>query len=286
MPDPLPGPPPSSPGGAAQATGGVRLEVLESGSGPRVVLVHGSVLGAARTWREQLPLQSRWRLVRPNRPGFGASPPLARGDFAAEAPLIAELLGDGAHLVGHSYGAVIALEAAALRPRAVRSLAVSEPGCMGVAAGVPAVDRQIEGGDLLYASAGSLSPREFLAAFRGGAGVTRRTPETLEGELLTGATLLMRERPAWEAHPPWGLLRGSAFPKLVISGAHSEVFEAVCDAVAERIGARREQVPGRGHTIPAAPGYNGRLERFLLEAEAAQGAPPASAARRTPPAGA
>jgi pimeloyl-ACP methyl ester carboxylesterase len=44
--------------------------------------------------------------------GFAASPPLARGDFEAEAPLIAELLGDGAHLVGHSYGAVIALLAA------------------------------------------------------------------------------------------------------------------------------------------------------------------------------
>ena len=30
--------------------------------------------------------------------------------------MFAELLGDGAHLVGHSYGAVIALLAAGLRP--------------------------------------------------------------------------------------------------------------------------------------------------------------------------
>src|SRR5438270_13886052 len=118
------------------------LEVREHGSGPPVLLVHGSVADAELTWRCQAELAKRWRLITPNRPGFGASPPLSRGDFEEEAPLFAVLLGAGAHLVGHSYGAVIALCAAALRPEAVRSLTISEPGCLGVAAGVPAVDRQ------------------------------------------------------------------------------------------------------------------------------------------------
>src|SRR5258707_7176449 len=110
------------------------LEVMREGCGPPVLLIHGSVVGAGRTWRHQLALVGSWTLAMPNRPGFGASRPLARGDFEAEAPLFAALLGDGAHLVGHSYGAVIALYAAALRPGAVRSLTVSEPGCMRVAA--------------------------------------------------------------------------------------------------------------------------------------------------------
>ena len=83
------------------------LDITRVGSGPSVVLVHGSVVGARRTWRHQLALAERWRLCLPNRPGFGSSPPLARGDFESEAPMIAELLADGAHLVGHSYGAVI-----------------------------------------------------------------------------------------------------------------------------------------------------------------------------------
>jgi pimeloyl-ACP methyl ester carboxylesterase len=246
------------------------LDVLVAGEGPRVVLVHGSVLGGARTWREQLELSERWRLVVPNRPGFGASPPAERGDFEAEAPLVAELLGDGAHLVGHSYGGVIALFAAALAPQAVRSLTVSEPGCLSVAAGVPAVDRQIAGGRLLYEQAGSLSPRDFLLAFRGGAGVTRNTPDQLEGELLQGARLLMRERPPWERDPPLAELAGADFPKLVLSGKHSEVFEAVCDTLAQQIGAERASLPGRGHTIPAAPGYNELLEGFLRRAEVSQ----------------
>jgi pimeloyl-ACP methyl ester carboxylesterase len=223
------------------------------------------VVGARKTWRHQLVLSERWALQLPNRPGFGASPPLPRGDFEVEAPLFAELLGDGAHLVGHSYGAVIALYAAALRPDAVLSLTVSEPGCLGVAAGDPRVDQQIAAGELLYDRAAGLAPRDFLLAFRGGVGSTHDTPPTLTGELLQGARRLMRERPPWEAEPPLAALRAAAFPKLVVSGGHSAVFETVCDAVARELEADRASIPGRGHTIPAtgAP-YNERL-RALLE---------------------
>ena len=78
------------------------LDVDYVGAGPPVVLVHGSIVDARRTWHRQLELADEWELCIPNRPGFAASPPLTRGDFEVEAPLMAELLGDGAHLVGHS----------------------------------------------------------------------------------------------------------------------------------------------------------------------------------------
>lgn len=240
------------------------LDVSTVGSGPRAVLVHGSVVGAELTWRRQLALAERFTLVLPNRPGFAASPPLQRGDFEAEAPLIAELLGDGAHLIGHSYGAVIALYAAALRPDAVLSLTVSEPGCMRVAAGHAAVDAQIAAGELLYRHAEEFEPLQFLRAFRGGVGSTHETPEQLGGELLRGARLCMRERPPWEAEPPLEELRAAPFPKLVVSGGHSPVFEAVCDALAQGLEARRETIAGRGHTIPATgEPYNELLRDFL-----------------------
>jgi pimeloyl-ACP methyl ester carboxylesterase len=222
------------------------------------------VVGARRTWSHQIELAERWALTLPNRPGFGSSPALARGDFEAEAPMLAELIGDGAHLVGHSYGAVIALYAAALRPHAVLSLTISEPGCLRVAAGDTRVDAQIAHGELLYEQGATLEPLEFLRLFRGGVGSTHPTPGRLGGELLEGARLLMRERPPWEADPPLEALCGTPFPKLVISGGHSPVFEAVCDAVAGRLRAQRAVISGRGHTIPAtgAP-YNQRLESFL-----------------------
>jgi hypothetical protein len=54
----------------------------------------------------------------------------------------------------------------------------------------------------------------------------------------------------------------------VISGGHSPVFEKVCDAVAERLGAERAVIPGRGHTIPSTgEPYNGALERHLAASE-------------------
>jgi pimeloyl-ACP methyl ester carboxylesterase len=250
------------------------LDVGRIGDGPPVVLVHGSVVGAERTWRHQLPLAEHWSLCIPNRPGFGESPPLPRGDFELEAPLIAELLGDGAHLVGHSYGAVIALYAAALRPHAVRSLTISEPGCLRVTACMELVDAQIANGERLYELAGALEPLEFLRAFRGGVGSTHATPAELSGELLHGASLLMHERPPWQADPPLEALASTAFPKLVISGGHSPVFDAVCDRVADRIGARRAVISGRGHTIPAngAP-YNELLHAFLTDSATASNSP-------------
>lgn len=45
--------------------------------------------------------------------GYGRSPDVQRSDYAEDAREVAELLGDGAHLVGHSSGGVVALLAAA-----------------------------------------------------------------------------------------------------------------------------------------------------------------------------
>ena len=245
------------------------LDVERIGSGPLVVLVHGSVVDARRTWRHQLELAEHWALCLPNRPGFAGSRPLERGDFELEAPLIAELLGSGAHLVGHSYGAVIALLAAAARPSAVRSLIVSEPGTLRIAAGNPAVDELIAHGEQLYRDGRAIPPLEFLRMFRAGVHSAHPTPNELPAWLEQGAKLLARERPPWEAEIPLAALVSAAFPKLVISGGHSPAFEAVCDALADGIGAQRARIPGRGHTIPSVgDAYNSRLHEFLVRAQA------------------
>lgn len=240
------------------------LDIERIGAGPPVVLVHGSIVGPAQTWRRQRELAARWTLILPHRPGFGASPPLARGDFEAEAPLIAELLGDGAHLVGHSYGAVIALCAAALRPQAVWSLTVTEPGALRVAAGDPLVEQTIANGEELYRRRAEIHPRDFVQLFRSGVGSAHATPKQMPGWLERGAAHVMEERPPWEAELALDALAAAAFPALVVSGRHSRVFETVCDALAQRIGAQRATVSGRGHSIPTAgEPYNALLEEFL-----------------------
>jgi pimeloyl-ACP methyl ester carboxylesterase len=241
------------------------LDVERLGSGPQLVLVHGSIVDATRSWRAQRVLAHRWSLVIPNRPGFGCSPPLPRGDFDQEAPMIAELLGDGAHLAGHSYGAVIALLAAGLRPDAVLSLTVSEPGLLRLAAGEPTADAMLEQGELMYRAGPTIGPAAFLRAFRAGVHSAHETPDVLPEWLERGAMLAAHERPPWEAEPPLDQLARAPFPKLVISGGHSPVFEAVCDRLAERLGAERRILTGRQHTIPTLGGpYNECLEEFMI----------------------
>ena len=244
------------------------LAVERLGSGPPILFVHGDIVGPSLTWRKQRELAERWTLIIPSRPGFGESAPLERNDFDVEAPMFAELLGDGAHLVGHSYGAVIALLAAAERPDAVQSLTVSEPGCLRVAAGTPVVDEMIANGERLFLEAERIPDEMFLRLFRGGAGSAYGTPADLPDDLLHGVELLKRERPSWEAEIPLEHLAAADFPALVLSGGHSSAFEAVCDALAEGLSAEREVIRGRGHTVPStgAP-YNERLERFLIAAD-------------------
>ena len=247
---------------------GRMLSVERIGHGPPILFVHGDIVGPSLTWRKQRELAERWTLVIPSRPGFGASPPLERNDFQVEAPMFAELLGEGAHLVGHSYGAVIALLAAAERPDAVRSLTVSEPGCLRVAEGTPAVDEMIANGELLFENASSIPSEKFLRLFRGGAGSAFGTPEQLPEDLLHGVELLKRERPPWEADIPLERLAAAGFPVLVLSGGHSPAFEAVCDSLAAALSAERAVIPGRGHTVPSTgEPYNERLEAFLSGAE-------------------
>lgn len=199
------------------------LDIERLGSGPTVVLVHGSIVGAERSWHKQRVLADQWSLCLPNRPGFGASPGLERGDFQQEAPMIAELLGESSHLVGHSYGAVIALLAAALRPEAVRSLIVSEPGLLRLAAGDPVADAMIARGEDMYRRAPEATPRDFLLAFRSGVHSAHETPDQLPDWLERGAktrrpgtALLARGGAAAGALPeawrPFPRVRGAVRP--------------------------------------------------------------------------
>jgi pimeloyl-ACP methyl ester carboxylesterase len=242
------------------------VHVERLGDGPPVLLVHGSVTGARLTWREQLPLAERWTLLLADRPGFGASPPLERSDFEAEAPLLAGLLDEPTHVVAHSYGGVISLLAAALRPESVRSLTVVEPPAFGIARGHPAVEGFVARATELWTE-GPDDPAAFLQRFFALVG-SRPVPGRLKPELERGVRLLMRERYPWEAQVPLDELAASPFPKLAVSGAHDDAFEAVCDVLEERIGAERAVVPGHGHGAQRAGApFNERLERFLAAAE-------------------
>jgi pimeloyl-ACP methyl ester carboxylesterase len=230
------------------------LAVEEIGEGERVVLVHGSGRRDA-AWSDQLPLAESYRLVLPYRRGYPPSP-TADPDFEVDARDAVALLGDGSHLVGHSYGGVASLVAAGLRPDAVRSLTVIEPPAFGVARGDAAVEDMIS---RLYGVFEQTVPEVFDRAFFAALGV-ERPYDRLDEASLPVAEARMRERPPWEAEIPFERVAG--LPTLVVSGGWSAAFDAVCDVLEERLGAERAVLPGAGHGPQHVPGFNERLVAF------------------------
>ena len=233
---------------------------------PRLLLVHGSVVNAELTWSAQKTLADRFEIVAPNRRGFPPGPDVESVDFEDEAVWLQPFLEPGSHVVGHSYGGVIALLAVAKQPESVRSLTVIEPPALGVARGRPAVDEFVERSEEHWTN-GPRDPAEFLGGFLGLVG-SSIPPGNFSPELLQGARTLMVERSPAEAVIPLDELARAPFPKLVISGGHSAAFEAVCDVLEERLGAERAVLPGAGHSVQRlGEPFNELLTTFVERAE-------------------
>jgi pimeloyl-ACP methyl ester carboxylesterase len=238
----------------------------------RLVLVHGSVVGGGPTWSAQLPLAGRFELVVLHRPGFPPNPPVERVDFEQDAALVARVLEPGDHLVGHSYGGVISLLAAASRPELLRSLTVIEPPATRVALDDPAVAAFAAAGVELFASRRSDDPEAFLRRFLRAVGSAYRPPSPLSPELGQGARALAVERGPWEAEIPLPVLGAAPFPKLVVSGAHHAAFDAICDALERELKAERVVLPGYGHTVQRHPDFNDALVDFVERSATTAGA--------------
>jgi pimeloyl-ACP methyl ester carboxylesterase len=112
---------------------GVEIAYLDEGKGPPVILGHCS----SASHKEWLPLveklKSDWRVLAPDFIGYGRSEPWPAAEpFSIEADVqvllaLAKKVRGKLHLVGHSYGAALALEAARGLGARVTSLVLVEP---------------------------------------------------------------------------------------------------------------------------------------------------------------
>ena len=229
----------------------------------RIVFVHGSVGNAEMAWAAQRPLEERFECVFLTRSGYPPRPALARIDFEEQADELAAVLREGDHLVGHSYGGVVSLLAAARRP-VLRSLTVSEPPAFGVARGQPAVEEFLA--KIERFRAGNPTPSEYLAFFLPLVGSAIKLPDPLPPALEQGARAALAERPPQEAVIPLELLVATEFPKLVVAGAHSIAFDAVCDRLERELGAELAILPGFGHPVARHPEFNRVLADFVARA--------------------
>jgi hypothetical protein len=110
-------------------------------------------------------------------------------------------------------------------------------------------------------------PRAYLEFFLPLVGSSLRLSDPLPPALEEGARAAIAERSPDEAVIPLDALAATDYPKLVVSGAHSAAFDAVCDVLEDRLSAERAVVSGAGHSIPRAPGFNEVLLDFLARSQ-------------------
>jgi pimeloyl-ACP methyl ester carboxylesterase len=125
--------------GATVDAGGIKTNYLEAGSGPTVVLIHGSGPGvtAYANWRLVLPaLADRFRVLAPDMAGFGYSERPEKAEYGLDlwADQVIGFLDAldlrQVSLVGNSFGGAIALRVATRHPDRFDKLVLM--GSMGV----------------------------------------------------------------------------------------------------------------------------------------------------------
>lgn len=275
--------PPGGPCDSMGSPSSAPLFIRRSGTGPAVVLVHGG-LPAQVTWACQGVLEAHWLLIVPSRRGFSPSPAAPGQDFLADADDLAKLVAEvpgGVHLVGFSYGGLGVCLAAERLPHRVRSLTLIEVP-LWTAAGE---DESVQGlaalVDRFAASADDAQAERELFAL---AGVDRKMLAGEEDDLRQAMELGRKLRSPREAKPRFEAIIEACIPTLVVSGDHHPAFERLCDAIATRLGAQRARLPGAGHAVQRARGFNTMLETFLTAAERCRGGATGPGAAATRPA--
>jgi pimeloyl-ACP methyl ester carboxylesterase len=240
------------------------LHVEDSGSGVPVVALHSSGL-SSRQWRRLASalVDRGLRAVVPDLVGHGKSPPWPEStpfSFDVDVDLVVALLESlegPVHLVGHSYGAFVALLAARAVPSRVRSLALYEPVACGLLDPVEDADAAQElesvGSPWDESPEGRERWLQSFVEYWSGAGAWAALREDARAEF---------RRTAWVVHQavvalahdttPASAYRIVSAPALLMTGAESTL---AAHAVLRRLGealpdARAVTVPGAGHMGP------------------------------------
>jgi pimeloyl-ACP methyl ester carboxylesterase len=238
-------------GGRARLDAVVPLHVEQTGTGTPVVLIHAGVADS-RMWEPQWAAwETRFALTRLDLRGFGRSgPPVGPFSHAGDVLSVLDEAGiDHAHLVGASFGGLVALDLAAAHPERITRLVLADPPLPGYAWSeemrgfFAAEEAAFEAGELEAATevnvefwAGSASEpvraairEQQLNAFR------LQADDEADESLLTG------DLP--------GALAALDVPTLVLTGEDDKAdFQAIADQLAATLPrARRATVPGAGH---------------------------------------
>jgi pimeloyl-ACP methyl ester carboxylesterase len=261
---------PASP--PAPFNGTSMLSARRSGHGARVVCLHSST-GSQAQWRPLVErLHDRAEVIAPDLFGHGRSPAWPEGaanTLDVDAQAVLALLrsdgragADGLHLVGHSYGAAVALRIALRVPQQVRSLTLYEPVLFGLLGDVqadaaePALDeiRDIARSVAALVRAGELvDAAHVFVAYWGGAAAWHAMDDAQHATVVHRISTIPRHFDAlfaarWKA-------RLFARLQMPVWLMHGSATRASARRVADRLGAllpcvQRVEIAGAGHLGP------------------------------------
>nr|WP_316641174.1 alpha/beta fold hydrolase [uncultured Roseateles sp.] len=242
------------------------------GNGPLVVCIHSST-GSHAQWRALTEsLSGRCQMLGVDLHGHGRSPAwpaFTPASLQVDAQAVARVAHEaqrsapheGVHLVGHSYGAAVALQLALTQPRWVRSLTLYEPVAFGVMRRMSPDDAALTEVEEVAASVASLVRQgELLEAARVFASYWSGEPAWASMNEVQRATMATRMatvpqhfKALFAATWDTPLLAALRMPVLLLKGGRTR-------ASAARVAELLQQALPRAHTVEmSGAGHMGPL---------------------------
>ncbi len=262
----------------------LRPFVREAGSGPGVVCIHSNASNSTQ-WRGLMDLLSpSYRVLAPDSYGSGKSPDwhsdreiALRDEVNFVAPVLAQA-GTPFALVGHSYGAAVALLAALASPGRVRALAIYEPtlfavvdarfpppnGADGIRNAVAAASAALDAGDRGAAA------RHFIDFWMGNGSWNATPPERKPAIADSVVNVRRWSHALFSESTPVQAFAALKMPILYMIGTASpDSAHAVAQALLPFLpNVQVVEFPGLGHMAPVThpEAINATVAKFLDEA--------------------
>jgi len=221
-----------------------------------VLLVHSGGF-TSRQWRKLAErLAPSYRVIAPDLLGYGDRPRWPPGvpfHFSQDVELLAGLVDSPAHVVGHSYGGLLAFQLALAHPELVRSITAYEPVTFGVlpqselgsVEGLPAYVPDADGVDEAWLTA--------FVDWWNGAGSWAALPDDTKQAFRSVAWKVSQEVASLAVdRTPRARYASIAVPVLLLSGGRSPETErrVVAELAALLPNARSQTFPELGHMGP------------------------------------